>query len=174
MPRRIYTYDANQGWEMFNQMATVGRVPARRRHAALRLQLVQQHARRARSPATIRGARATLEWSIPSPPPDYNFAVLPTVTSRTPLWGDDPGPGPATVSRARRATPRRPRPPPQLRIPMPTPTIKPLVAALGLGVMFTGCSSGTRTCSRHAHSAPRSSSASLYTWLLTPLEPEHH
>src|SRR5690606_24612383 len=28
----------------------------------------------------------TLEWSIPSPPPDYNFAQLPTVTSRYPLW----------------------------------------------------------------------------------------
>ena len=28
----------------------------------------------------------TLEWSIPSPPPDYNFATIPTVTSRYPLW----------------------------------------------------------------------------------------
>jgi hypothetical protein len=28
----------------------------------------------------------TLEWSIPSPPPDYNFAQVPTVTSRYPLW----------------------------------------------------------------------------------------
>jgi cytochrome c oxidase subunit 1 len=28
----------------------------------------------------------TLEWSTPSPPPDYNFAVIPTVTSRRPLW----------------------------------------------------------------------------------------
>ena len=28
----------------------------------------------------------TLEWSIPSPPPEYNFATIPTVTSRYPLW----------------------------------------------------------------------------------------
>ena len=28
----------------------------------------------------------TLEWSIPSPPPDYNFAELPNVTSRYPVW----------------------------------------------------------------------------------------
>ena len=28
----------------------------------------------------------SLEWSIPSPPPDYNFAVIPKVTSRYPLW----------------------------------------------------------------------------------------
>jgi cytochrome c oxidase subunit 1/cytochrome c oxidase subunit I+III len=28
----------------------------------------------------------TLEWSVPSPPPAYNFAVIPTVASRHPLW----------------------------------------------------------------------------------------
>ncbi|MGN6798339.1 MAG: hypothetical protein ACTHKS_09325, partial [Gaiellaceae bacterium] len=28
----------------------------------------------------------TLEWTIPSPPPHYNFAVVPTVTSAYPNW----------------------------------------------------------------------------------------
>jgi len=28
----------------------------------------------------------TLEWTTTSPPPDYNFAVLPAVKSRRPLW----------------------------------------------------------------------------------------
>jgi len=28
----------------------------------------------------------TLEWSTASPPPVYNFAVIPTVQSRRPLW----------------------------------------------------------------------------------------
>jgi cytochrome o ubiquinol oxidase subunit 1 len=28
----------------------------------------------------------TLEWSIPSPPPVYNFATIPTVYGRDPLW----------------------------------------------------------------------------------------
>jgi cytochrome c oxidase subunit 1 len=30
----------------------------------------------------------TLEWSLPSPPPEYNFVYLPTVGSRSPLWND--------------------------------------------------------------------------------------
>src|SRR5690606_36088418 len=32
----------------------------------------------------------TLEWSIPSPPPEYNFRELPVVRSRMPLWEADP------------------------------------------------------------------------------------
>jgi cytochrome c oxidase subunit 1 len=28
----------------------------------------------------------TLEWSVPSPPPAYNFATDPVVRSRRPLW----------------------------------------------------------------------------------------
>jgi cytochrome c oxidase subunit 1/cytochrome c oxidase subunit I+III len=30
----------------------------------------------------------TLEWSIPSPPPEFNFAVIPTVSSAYPNWDE--------------------------------------------------------------------------------------
>ena len=36
----------------------------------------------------------TLEWSIPSPPPIYNFAVIPTVDSIDPLWAIKRGEAP--------------------------------------------------------------------------------
>jgi cytochrome o ubiquinol oxidase subunit 1 len=36
----------------------------------------------------------TLEWSIPSPPPSYNFAIIPTVDQIDPLWATKRGKGP--------------------------------------------------------------------------------
>jgi cytochrome c oxidase subunit 1 len=32
---------------------------------------------------------SSLEWATSSPPPPHNFAPLPTVASRDPLWDDD-------------------------------------------------------------------------------------
>ena len=86
MPRRIYTYDAGQGWEIFNMMSDGRRVHSAASPRSSACTTSSRAARAARSPATIRGARRTLEWSIPSPPPEYNFATIPTVTSRYPLW----------------------------------------------------------------------------------------
>ena len=39
----------------------------------------------------------TLEWSIPSPPPIYNFAITPTVTERDPFWAVKRGLAPRPV-----------------------------------------------------------------------------
>lgn len=36
----------------------------------------------------------TLEWSIPSPPPHYNFAIIPTVNHLDPLWAIKRGEAP--------------------------------------------------------------------------------
>ena len=39
----------------------------------------------------------TLEWSIPSPPPIYNFAIIPTVDQLDPLWAIKRGQAPKAV-----------------------------------------------------------------------------
>ncbi len=85
MPRRIYTYDANRGWETWNLIVSVGVVV---QIVAILCWVVNLLWSRYKGP--IAGNDPwdawTLEWSTTSPPPDYNFALIPTVRSRRPLW----------------------------------------------------------------------------------------
>jgi cytochrome c oxidase subunit 1 len=85
MPRRIYTYDANQGYTGFNLASTIGTAIL-----VLGVALSLWNFIKSRKSGEVAGndpwEAGTLEWSIPSPPPDYNFAELPRVTSRYPLW----------------------------------------------------------------------------------------
>jgi len=85
MPRRIYTYDAGQGWELFNAMSTYGTYIIT---AGLLIFAYNFLVAGRRGPAAGNDPwnAPTLEWSIPSPPPEYNFARIPKVTSRLPLW----------------------------------------------------------------------------------------
>jgi cytochrome c oxidase subunit 1 len=85
MPRRIFTYDAGRGWEIYNLVSSAGAVF----QAAGLLFLIANLVLSLR-----RGERAgddpwdawTLEWTTTSPPPEYNFETLPEVRSRRPLW----------------------------------------------------------------------------------------
>jgi cytochrome c oxidase subunit 1 len=85
MPRRIYRYDAGQGFDVYNLMSTWGA-----RILAVGMIIFIFNFFRSKMAGPISGndpwGGSTLEWSIPSPPPDYNFAQLPNVTSRYPLW----------------------------------------------------------------------------------------
>src|SRR4029079_1113536 len=85
MPRRIYTYEAGQGWELFNLMSTYGTVILMIGTAFFIWNFFRSF-----KAGEIAGndpwGGGTLEWSIPSPPPEYNFAKIPKVTSRYPMW----------------------------------------------------------------------------------------
>ncbi|HWV58873.1 MAG TPA: cytochrome c oxidase subunit I [Longimicrobiales bacterium] len=88
MPRRIVTYSAelNLGW--LNMLTTIGAFIIAIGTIVTIYNVVRSLKHGERASANPWGA-ATLEWSIPSPPPSYNFDVLPEVRSRLPLW-DDP------------------------------------------------------------------------------------
>jgi cytochrome c oxidase subunit 1 len=85
MPRRIYTYEAGRGWETLNIIVGIGAIIQTAGTLCFVFNLVWSY---------YRGKEAghdpwdawTLEWSTPSPPPPYNFAIDPVVTSRRPLW----------------------------------------------------------------------------------------
>ena len=87
MPRRIYTYPADQGWESYNVISTVGAVVIAVSVLVL-IYNMYQSLRSGEPAGNNPWGGATLEWSIPSPPPHYNFATIPTVTSRMPLWDE--------------------------------------------------------------------------------------
>ncbi len=92
MPRRYYTYAAGQGWEIWNLMSTVGAYLIALSVLIFIINFFLS-ARRAKTAGPNPWEAATLEWSTSSPPPDYNFAKIPTVTRMNPLWPEHPDAG---------------------------------------------------------------------------------
>ncbi len=88
MPRRVYTYAAGLGWTASNLTATIGGYIF-----VLGVLVFLVNFWRSLRKGAVAGdnpwGAATLEWSIPSPPPPYNFARIPVVRARDPLWTSD-------------------------------------------------------------------------------------
>ena len=164
MPRRIYTYDSGQGWDTFNLMSSIGSYML-----VVSTLIFVYNFFKSRKSGEISGSNpweaGTLEWTIPSPPPEYNFAVLPNVTSRYPLWEGD-----ETDMESARLNSQEGKTAEELGIVLPYPTIKPMIVAGGMIVMFLGLI----TTKALIFIGAAVMVVSLYSWLLAPLEPEHH
>ena len=93
MPRRIYTYQADRGWDLWNFVSTIGVIFQAIGLLFFVANLIYSYWR-GRKAGDDPWDAWTLEWATTSPPQEYNFAELPTVRSRRPLWDakhpDDP------------------------------------------------------------------------------------
>jgi cytochrome c oxidase subunit 1 len=85
MPRRTFTYDDNMGWSTANLISTIGAFTLGLGIAiyfAVMIYTYFKGDKVSRDPWDGR----TLEWSLPAPPPEYNYAVIPTVHARDAFW----------------------------------------------------------------------------------------
>lgn len=85
MPRRIYSYPADRGWELWNFVSTIGVIFQAAGSLCFVVNLIYSY---------YKGKKAgddpwdawTLEWATTSPPAEYNFEKTPEVHSARPLW----------------------------------------------------------------------------------------
>ena len=85
MPRRVYTYAAGNNFELWNQVQTWGSIVLGISLLVFMVNIWRTMKKPKDAPADPwRGA--TLEWAIPSPPQEFNFAEVPAVHSSTPVW----------------------------------------------------------------------------------------
>jgi cytochrome c oxidase subunit I len=146
MPRRVYTYAANGGWGTLNLITSIGSFLFA---AGMLLLLINVMKSLKSGAAAGRNPwdAPTLEWSVSSPPPPYNFAVIPTVASRHPLWEGRLGTeeGRSTLDRGMLLVEGKETigtsgldADPDMVLKMSKDSFAPISLAAGMSVLFTG------------------------------------
>jgi cytochrome c oxidase subunit 1 len=145
MPRRIYTYSGDMGWDIWNLMSTIGAFTIALAVSVFIVNFLISLRRGKEAGADPWDGR-TLEWTIPSPPPEYNFREIPRVHALDDFWHqkykeDETGrvvpalAGGAVEPETEHAHEDSAH---ALGIHMPSPSFMPLIASLGFPVFATG------------------------------------
>jgi cytochrome c oxidase subunit 1 len=86
MPRRVFTYLPGQGFSTANMVSSVGAIFMSLGVLVLLYNIIMTSVKNVRVGNDPWGDGRTLEWSLPSPPPFYNFKQLPLVRGLDAYW----------------------------------------------------------------------------------------
>lgn len=126
MPRRVYTYLPGQDLEMGNLISSIGAIGMTVGTILFAINIFKTARGKQLAGADPWDAR-TLEWTIPSPPPEYNFAQTPLVRGLDALWTEK-------MAGNKSMTPAEP----VGSIHMPSPSFLPFVMSVGLFIAGFG------------------------------------
>ncbi|QMV45077.1 cytochrome c oxidase subunit I [Cohnella cholangitidis] len=127
MPRRVYTYLGGQGYDDMNYISTIGAFLMGVGTIAFLLNIFITWAKPRNAAADAWEDGRTLEWTIPSPPPEYNFQQTPLVRGYDAWWKEK-------MDGNKAMTPAEPIG----SIHMPSPSILPLIMSIGLFIAGFG------------------------------------
>lgn len=145
MPRRVFTYGAERGWDALNMLSTVGAFVFAAGFLLFVWDCVRPKSKEPNVPRNVWNA-GTLEWAGRVPSDNWGLRSIPKITSRYPIWDDkdllptiDEGRGYlADAKEGKRETlitsVLDAEPLQVLRVG--TPTWLPMLAAFGLGGVF--------------------------------------
>ena len=126
MPRRVFTYEPGVGLETGNFISSIGAFMMGVGTIIFLYNVIITTMKKPDAPADPWDGR-TLEWTIPSPPPEYNFRLTPLVRGLDPFWKEKMA-GNKTMTAAEPLGP----------IHMPSNSILPFVMSLGLFIAGYG------------------------------------
>ncbi|HET7024907.1 MAG TPA: cytochrome c oxidase subunit I [Gemmatimonadales bacterium] len=160
MPRRVYTYPAGLGFSFWNAVATAGSLILGTSFLVFLINIIKTWRTRPTTPIPADPwGGATLEWSIPSPPPPHNFEEIPTIDSRDPLWAAKRKAG-GTLPEPVRGS--------GAGIHMPPPSYWPFFAAWGILIFLVGFLVGVKLPIILAGAALLL--VSVFNWAFEPVE----
>jgi cytochrome c oxidase subunit I+III len=150
MPRRVYTYPADLGWDVWNLISTIGALGFGAGAVLILVNFVW-HLKHGRKAGPNPWGADTLEWWENSPPPNAQFKFIPFVRSRHPLWEQDSF-EPRDEQERKLVEPLRSAPTewrgalvvsvldgrPLAIVKMPHPTYAPFIMSIGFVFLFAG------------------------------------
>ncbi|BET67279.1 cytochrome c oxidase subunit I [Opitutales bacterium ASA1] len=143
MPRRIYTYDGNLDWNLWNYVSTLGALLLGAGVGFVVIHLVYSIFKGKPAGGDPWNGR-TLEWDLPSPPPEYNFAAIPVVRARDAHWHEKHAKTPAPSSPS--AEHER-----EHGVHMPDQSWFPALASLGMFILGLGMIFKNQTAGMFGH-----------------------